>query len=324
MGRSGLQLSAFSFGSWVTFAKQVDLSAAERLMGSAYDAGINFFDNAEGYESGQSEVLMGRALKSLGWGRDTFVLSSKVFWGGSRPNQKGLSRKHIRDACDAALKRLQVDYLDLFFCHRPDIDTPIEETVSAMDILVREGKVLYWGTSQWSGQQITEAVLTARAMGAIPPAMEQPEYNFFARDRMERDLLPAFRLGGLGTTTWSPLASGLLTGKYNHSIPKDSRLNLPGYEWLKAEYESPAGRAKMDHIRRLTEVAAKAGLKLHHMALLWCLSNPHVTSVILGASRLDQLTDNLEALKYQDRLDESCRAAIEEVLDNKPPGPERF
>lgn len=324
MGKSGLQLSALSFGSWVTFAKQADLKAAQGMMAAAYDAGINFFDNAEGYEAGQSEVVMGEALRALGWGRDTYVVSSKVYWGGNRPNQKGLSRKHIRDACHAALKRLQVEYLDLFFCHRPDLDTPIEETVSAMDILVREGKVLYWGTSQWTGQQITEAILTARLMGAAPPAMEQPEYNFFARERMELDFLPAFRLGGIGTTTWSPLASGLLTGKYNQAVPKDSRLNLPGYEWLRAEHESPAGQAKIAKITRLGDLAAKAGMKLHHMALAWCLANPHVTTVILGASRREQILDNLQALDHLGRIDAGLTAAIEEILQNKPPEPQRY
>ena len=233
LGKSGLQVSELSLGSWVTFGKQVDASAATDIMAKAYDSGINFFDNAEGYENGASEIVMGQAIAQLKWSRDSFVVSSKVFYGGDKPNQKGLSRKHIFDACHAALKRLQVDYLDLFFCHRPDVDTPIFETVRAMHDLVSQGKVMYWGTSEWSAQQITEAYAVARADNLIGPTMEQPQYNMFHRDKVEREFLPLYDLMGLGTTIWSPLYSGILTGKYMQGIPSDSRLNLPGYEWLK-------------------------------------------------------------------------------------------
>jgi voltage-dependent potassium channel beta subunit len=252
------------------------------------------------------------------------IVSSKVFWGGSKPTQRGLSRKHIHDACHAALKRLQVDYLDLFFCHRPDLDTPIEETVSAMDVLVRQGKVLYWGTSQWTGQQITEAIVAARSNHMIAPAMEQPEYNVFAREKMENDFLPVFDLAGIGTTIWSPLASGLLTGKYNDGIPADSRFNLPGYEWLKREFESAEGKAKLAKVKELGKLAKEAGLPLNRMALLWCLSNLHVSTVILGASRLSQLQDNLKALDAKARLTSDVKQKIEDILQNKPTGPQRY
>lgn len=324
MGKSGLKVSEFSLGSWVTFNKQVDQADALKLMSTGYDAGINFFDNAEGYEAGKSEALMGEALKKLGWGRDSFIVSSKVYWGGPKPTQRGLSRKHVTDACHAALKRLQVDYLDLFFCHRPDLDTPIEETVRAMHDLITQGKVLYWGTSQWTAQQITEAWAAAKDLKISPPVMEQPEYNLFERFKVESDFLPLYELTGLGTTIWSPLASGILTGKYAKKIPTNSRLNLPGYEWLKAEWQSPAGKAKLAKVEKLSALAAKSGLQLNHMALLWCLSNPHVSTVILGASKLAQLTDNLAALEHRDQFTDELKAKIEIILDNKPEGPKRY
>ncbi len=324
LGKSGLQVSEFSLGSWVTFSKQVHESDALKLMTTAYDAGINFFDNAEGYEAGQSEVLMGNALKKLNWSRDSYIVSSKVFWGGSKPTQRGLSRKHVTDACHAALKRLQVDYLDLFFCHRPDIDTPIEETVRAMHDLISQGKVLYWGTSEWSGQQITEAYAVARELRLTQPTMEQPQYNFFERDKVERDYAPVYNLAGIGTTIWSPLASGVLTGKYNKGIPADSRLNLPGYEWLKAEWESPAGKAKLDKVVKLATLAEATGLPIHHMALLWCLSNAHVSTVILGASKESQLVDNLKALEKRDVMTDDLKAKIEAILQNKPEEPRHY
>jgi voltage-dependent potassium channel beta subunit len=324
LGKSGLQVSEFALGSWVTFSKQVHESEALKLMATAYDAGINFFDNAEGYEAGKSEELMGAALKKLLWGRDTFIVSSKVFWGGAKPTQRGLSRKHVFDACHAALRRLQVDYLDLYFCHRPDVDTPIEETVRAMHDLVQQGKVLYWGTSQWTAQQITEAWAVAKDLKITPPTMEQPEYNFFERHKVEGDFLPLYDLTGLGTTIWSPLASGVLTGKYNKGIPDDSRLNLPGYEWLKKEWQSPQGVAKLGKVEKLAALAAKAGMPIHHMALLWCLSNKQVSTVILGASRVNQLEDNLAALKSREKLTAEIKSEIEDILQNKPEGPRRY
>ncbi|HUH77415.1 MAG TPA: aldo/keto reductase [Devosia sp.] len=324
LGKTGLKVSEVSLGSWVTFSKQVDQSEAMALMSLAYDEGINFFDNAEGYEAGQSEALMGAALHQLGWSRDSYAVSSKVFWGGPKPTQRGLSRKHVTEACHAALKRLQVDYLDLYFCHRPDIETPIEETVWAMHNLVTQGKILYWGTSEWSAQQLTEAWAVAREQRITPPSMEQPQYNLFTRTKIESDYLPLYDLMGLGTTIWSPLASGVLTGKYNDGIPTDSRLNLPGYEWLKKNWESDAGRAKLDKVRQLTALGDEIGLPIHHLALLWCLRNPHVSTVILGASKLAQLEDNLAALESKAKLTPEVIESIETIMGNKPAEPQRF
>lgn len=324
LGKSGLKVSEFSFGSWVTFGKQVDGGDAVSLMAHAYDNGINFFDNAEGYESGNSEIVMGQALSTLGWSRDSFIVSSKVFWGGSKPTQRGLSNKHVTDAAHAALKRLQVDYLDLYFCHRPDIDTPIEETVRAMHNLVTQGKVLYWGTSEWSAQQLTEAYAVARQHGLTPPTMEQPQYNLFERQKVESDYLPLYDLIGLGTTIWSPLASGILTGKYNNGTPNDSRLNLPGYEWLKEKWSSAAGREQLAQVRDLTALAEEIGLSMTHLALLWCLANRNVSTVILGASRLSQLKDNLAALDFKDKLTPEVLTRIDAIVGNKPAGPQRF
>lgn len=324
LGKSGLKVSEFSFGSWVTFGKQVDGNDAKSLMTLAYDAGINFFDNAEGYEAGNSELVMGQALHSLGWSRDSYIVSSKVFWGGEKPTQRGLSAKHVTEAAHAALRRLQVDYLDLYFCHRPDIDTPIEETVRAMHNLITQGKVLYWGTSEWSAQQITEAHMLARAAGLTPPVMEQPQYNLFERQKVEADYAPLYDTLGLGTTIWSPLASGILTGKYNAAIPNDSRMTLPGYEWLRDMLASDAGQQKLSKTRALSDLADKAGLPLAHLALLWCLANPHVSTVILGASRASQLGDNLLALQHKSKLTPEVMAEIETIIANKPAAPQRF
>ncbi len=324
LGKSGLQVSEFSYGSWVTFAKQVDVAPAKAMLSAAYDAGVNFFDNAEGYEAGNSELVMGQAIAELGWSRDSYIVSSKVFWGGAKPTQRGLSAKHVTEGCHAALKRLRVDHLDLYFCHRPDIDTPIEETVRAMDNLIRQGKVIYWGTSEWSGQQITEAHAIARAHNLTPPTMEQPQYNLFERDKVEREYLPVYDSFGLGTTIWSPLASGLLTGKYNNGMPNDSRANLPGYEWLRDIMMGEQGRARIEKIKELVKIADGAGMPIHHMALLWCLANPRVSTVILGASKIEQLHDNLAALKSRDKLTADVMAAIEEVMGNRPSQPQRF
>ncbi|MBN9305426.1 MAG: alcohol dehydrogenase [Devosia sp. 67-54] len=320
LGKSGLKVSEFSFGAWVTFGKQVGEDDATSIMGYAYDHGVNFFDNAEGYEAGNAEIVMGEALKALKWSRDSYMVSSKVFWGGEKPTQKGLSAKHVTDGAHNALKRLGVDYLDLYFCHRPDLDTPIEETVRAMHNLIVQGKVIYWGTSEWTAQQLTEAHLVARRDNLTPPTMEQPEYNMFNRQKVEVDYLPIYQLG-LGTTIWSPLASGLLTGKYNDGIPADSRINLPGYEWLKRNLESPAGKAKIEKVKKLAVLAKDIGLPVHHMALLWCLNNPHVSTVILGASRKSQLEDNLKALDAKSKLTPDVLAKIEEILGNKPDVP---
>ena len=324
LGKSGLKVSSLSFGSWVTFSNQVDDGAAEQLMRVAYDAGVNFFDNAEVYAAGDSERIMGRALQHLGWGRDTYIVSSKVYWGGQLPTQRGLSRKHIHDACHAALDRLQVDYLDLFFCHRPDLETPIEETVRAMNDLIAQGKVLYWGTSEWNAAQLAEAAGVARGLGLIGPSMEQPQYNMFTRDKVEREFLPLYESIGLGTTIWSPLASGVLTGKYADGIPEGSRMTLPQYAFLRERLESAEGRAQVAKAKQLGAVASELGVPLAQLALAWCLLNEHVSTVILGASRVAQLEQNLAALELVPQLTADVQASIEAILDNEPELPTQF
>lgn len=318
LGKSGLKLSLFSFGSWVTFANQVDNQSAINMMSYAYDKGINFFDNAEVYMAGQSEVIMGNALKQLSWTRDSYCLSSKVFWGGDKPTQRGLSRKHVIDACDAALKRLQVDYIDLYFCHRPDPTTPIEETVRAMHTLIQQGKILYWGTSEWSAQQITDAYGIARTLQLTPPTMEQPEYNVFCREKIEKEYVSLYDDLGLGTTIWSPLASGILTGKYLKGIPKNSRLSLENYSWLKDQLETPEGKLQLEKTNLLNNLAKKIGIPLHYLALLWCAKNQNVSTVILGASNLKQLKDNLKILDNPIIFKSDLIDEIESILDNKP------
>lgn len=324
LGKSGLKVSALSLGSWVTFGKQVHMNDAKKLLQSAYDKGVNFFDNAEGYEAGESEKIMGDAISALGLSRDTYAVSSKVFWGGDKPTQMGLSAKHVRDACDAALIRLKVDYLDLFYCHRPDADTPIEETARAMHQLVLQGKVMYWGTSEWSAQQITEAHAIARQEHLTPPTMEQPQYNLLHRDKVEGEYRPLYKNYGMGTTIWSPLASGLLTGKYNEGIPNDSRLALPGYEWLREIWETDDGKQKIEKIRKLAVLAADLGVNLTHLSIAWCLKNPHVSSVILGASKLSQLEDNLQSIDVLPLLTDEVMAKIDSIVDNRPAEIERF
>ena len=321
LGSSGLKLSALSFGSWVTFGRQIDSDLAENCMAAAYDAGVNFFDNAEAYARGESEVIMGQALKKLAWPRDSYVVSSKVFWGSvpnPHPTQQGLSRKHIFDACHQALNRLQLDYLDLYFCHRPDRETPIEETVRTMSDLITQGKVLYWGTSEWSAQEIMEAYGAARQYNLVPPTMEQPQYNMFHRDRFEIEYQRLYKEIGLGTTIWSPLASGLLTGKYNYGIPQDSRANLEGFEWLKKRFTSEEAQGQIAKIQELTRVTDALGTTLPKLALAWCLKNPNVSSVIIGASRLEQVLENLQALELMAKLDPDVMEQIEKILDNKP------
>lgn len=314
LGKSGLKVSALSFGSWVTFSNQVPLKSAQEMMSYAYDNGINFFDNAEVYAQGESEKIMGEALHKSGWNRDTYIVSSKVFWGGQKPTQNGLSRKHVFDACHAALKRLQVEYLDLYFCHRPDPETPIEETVWAMNDLIRQGKILYWGTSQWEAIQLNEAYEIAEKRNLIPPTMEQPEYNMFNRFKVEEEFGSLYTDYGLGTTTWSPLASGLLSGKYKNGIPKDSRANIEGFEWLKERFESPEGKLKIKKAQELEEIANSLGIKLSQMSIAWCLKNPNVSTVILGASRPEQLKENMKALEVLPQLTEPIMKQIEKVL----------
>jgi voltage-dependent potassium channel beta subunit len=300
LGKSGLKLSEFSFGSWVTFNKQVDSRLAEKMFGMCFDAGINFFDNAEGYEAGESEIVMGKALNTLARPRDSYCVSSKVFFGATAsplPTQLGLSRKHVTEACHQAMQRLQVDYLDMYFCHRADPDTPIGETVWAMHNLVTQGKVLYWGTSEWTAEEISEAYEFADKNHLTPPSMEQPQYNLLERKRFEVEYAPLYEKYGMGTTTWSPLASGALTGKYLDGIPKGSRASLKGYEWLKeVMVESDRGQARMKTVAKLLPFAEELGTSLTNLAIAWCLLNKNVSTVILGASGTDQLADNLKAI----------------------------
>ena len=287
----------------------------------AYDEGVNFFDNAEAYASGKSEVVMGAILKKLGWDRTTYIVSSKVFWGGKLPNQMGLSRKHIVEACNAALKRLQVDYLDLFFCHRPDKNTPVEETVRAMSDLVAQGKILYWGTSEWSAQQIMEAYSVARQYNLMPPTMEQPQYNMFHRERVEVEYSRLYTEIGMGTTIWSPLASGLLTGKYNNVVPDDTRINRPGMEWLKESMTGELAKPKIEIAKQLGNLAQEIGTNLPRLALAWCLKNPNVSTVITGASKLEQLVDNIQAIEVVEKITPEIAEKIEAILGNKPKQP---
>jgi voltage-dependent potassium channel beta subunit len=321
LGRSGLKVSRLSFGSWVTFGHQIQDETAEELMKIAYENGVNFFDNAEVYAHGKSEIVMGKILKKMGWGRDTFVVSSKVYWGGERPNQYGLSRKHVFEACHAALKRLQVDYLDLYFCHRPDRETPIEETVIAMNDLIRMGKVLYWGTSEWDAQRITEAFMVARQYNLIPPVMEQPQYNMFHRERFEVEYRQLFKEFGYGATIWSPLASGLLTGKYNNGIPGGTRIDLPDLVWLKEKILGAEGQRNIEKVKKLAVLANDLNMSLPQLGLAWCLKNPNVSTVIMGASKTSQLIENLKALQQSVKLTPEVMEAIEEILQNKPAMP---
>jgi len=315
LGSSGLQVSALSLGAWVTFGKQIGDPTARQLMHAAYDAGVNFFDNAEAYADGQAELVMGRTLRDAGWRRSSYLVSSKVFFGaeGDRPNETGLSRKHVVDACHAALRRLRVDYLDLYFCHRPDPAVPVAETARAMHDLIVQGKVLYWGTSEWSAAQITAAHAACARLGLHPPVMEQPQYNLFHRARVEREYAPLYRRFGMGTTIWSPLASGLLTGKYNRGVPKESRLGFTGLEWLRKAILSGNIDRRLAAVRKLAAVAADLDTTLPRLGLAWCLKNPRVSTVILGASKVAQLTENLGALEVVDRLTPAVLARIDRI-----------
>jgi voltage-dependent potassium channel beta subunit len=308
LGKSGLKISELSFGSWVTFNKQVDSDLAERMFGTCFDAGVNFFDNAEGYEAGESEVVMGKALSALNRPRDSYCVSSKVFFGSNKkpsPTQIGLSKKHVTEACHQALKRLQVDYLDLYFCHRADTDTPIGETVWAMHNLITQGKILYWGTSEWKAEEITEAYEFAEKNHLSPPTMEQPQYNLLDRKRFEIEYKPIFEKYGMGTTTWSPLASGSLTGKYLEGIPEGSRASLEGYEWLKnSMVDSERGKDRMKKVASLVPIANEMGVNLSNLAIAWCLLNENVSTVILGASKIEQLEENLKSTEVLSLFDE--------------------
>ncbi len=319
LGKAGVKVSALSFGSWITFGNQVGDSTADECISYAYDNGINFFDNAEVYANGESEVVMGKLLKSKSWNRDMYLVSSKVFWGGELPTQKGLSRKHVVEACHAALKRLQVEYLDFYFCHRPDKETPMEETVWTMHNLITQGKILYWGTSEWSAQEIQEAFMVARQYNLIPPAMEQPQYNMFVRSKVEVEFDKLFRDYGYGSTIWSPLASGILTGKYNNGTPEDARLNRGELNWLK---DRMLNQANLDKVAKLGEIASALDTSLANLAIAWCLKNPHVSTVLTGATKLDQLKQNLKSLDIVPKLTEDVLESIEIILDNKPAKPQ--
>ena len=321
LGKSGLKVSVLSLGSWVTFGTQVDVTEAAGCMSAAYDAGVNFFDNAETYEKGQSEIIMGKVLEKTGWPRDSYIISSKVYFGAvsdPKPTQRGLSRKHVVEACDAALRRFGLDYLDLYFCHRPDPGVPIEETVWTMHSLIQQGKILYWGTSEWSAQEIMEAYAAARQYNLIPPTMEQPQYSMLCRDRVESEYRRLYAEIGLGTTIFSPLKSGILTGKYNDGVPSDTRLGLPGYAWLRENLLGEQGARDIEKVRKLTAFAKELGMSMAGLAIAWCLKNPNVSSVITGASRVSQVIENMKAVEYSARLDDEVMERIETILDNRP------
>ena len=308
LGKSGLKISCLSFGSWVTFVNQLTESTAMTCMSIAKDYGVNFFDNAEAYANGKSELLMGKILKKLKWSRDSYIISSKAFWGGELPTQKGLSKKHLHDACNMALKRLQVDYLDLYYCHRPDPDTPIEETVYAMNDLITQGKILYWGTSEWSATEIDYAYQVSEKLGLRGPTMEQPQYNLLYRDRFEKEYKPIFKKYGMGSTIWSPLASGVLSGKYMNRMPNKHRFKVKGYEWLQEELLQDHFVPKLNQIKEISE---QLNVTMAQLSIAWCLKNKNVSSVILGASKKAQLKENLESLKVYESLTDE----VTQILD---------
>jgi voltage-dependent potassium channel beta subunit len=323
LGKSGLQVSEMSFGSWITFGTQIGKEVAKNLMVCAYDNGVNFFDNAEVYADGQSELLMGEVLKNLNWSRDSYIISSKAYFGirglkDSKPTQMGNTRKHLTEACHQALGRLQVDYLDLYYCHSPDKNTPMEETVWAMHNLILQGKILYWGTSEWSAQEIMEAHMVARQYNLIPPTMEQPQYNMFVRDKVEVEYSQIYKTVGLGTTIWSPLASGILTGKYNNGVPKDTRLSLEELSWLA---KMNLQESWFDKVKKLGALASDLSMSTTQLAIAWVLKNPDVSTAILGASKLYQLEENLKAGDAKNKLTAEVLQKIEEVLANQPQHP---
>ena len=316
LGKTGLKVSELSYGSWVTFSFQLGLDEATNIMKLAYENGVNFFDNAEAYASGESEIIMGEAIKNLGWSRDSFIVSSKVFWGGEKPTQRGLSHKHIIDACHAALGRLQLDYLDLYFCHRPDPETPIEETVRAMHTLIMQGKICYWGTSEWSAKEIKEAYKISKEYYLTPPSMEQPQYNMFEREKMEKEYTEIFQTEKMGTTIWSPLASGLLTGKYMKGMPINTRTSLKNYKFIKDSFESEEYKMRHEKVRQLDQLSNDLNIPLVNLALGWCLKNDNVSTVILGASKAEQLNQNLKTLDYMDLINDDAMEKIEKILQN--------
>ncbi|HEY9089675.1 MAG TPA: aldo/keto reductase [Anaerolineaceae bacterium] len=315
LGKAGLKVSELSLGAWVTYGGQVGEEIAEQCMIAAYDAGVNFFDNAEAYAHGNAEIVMGNVLKRTGWRRESYIVSTKIFWGGKGPNDTGLSYKHVVEGVNNALRRLQLEYVDMVFCHRPDPNTPIEETVRAMDLIIRQGKAFYWGTSEWSAADIMRADGIARQYNLTPPSMEQPQYNMLHRERFEVEYAPLYRDLGYGTTIWSPLASGLLTGKYNNGIPADSRAALKGYEWLRDNMITPE---RIAIVKNLQPIADDLGTTLTKLALAWCLKNPNVSTVITGASRVEQVHQNMAALEVVKDLTPDVMQRIDAVLGNRP------
>lgn len=317
LGRTGIRVSELSFGAWVTFGQQIGQEVAADLMKTAYDSGVNFFDNAESYAHGNAETMMGSVLKQMGWRRNSYLVSTKFFWGLNRGvNQENtLNRKYLLNAIDGSLQRLQLDHVDLVFCHRPDPETPIEETVWAMHNIIEAGKALYWGTSEWSAYEIGQARYIAERHHLHKPELEQPQYNLFAREVFEKEYARMFRETGYGTVIWSPLASGLLSGKYNQGIPADSRAALRGYESLREGTITPA---RVEKVKQLSALANELGCTTAQLAIAWCLKNPNVSSVILGASRVSQLTENLDAVAIVPKLTDEVIARIEEIMDNQP------
>ncbi|KAG0200899.1 hypothetical protein BGX28_006174 [Mortierella sp. GBA30] len=321
LGKSGLMVSCLSLGGWVTYGGQVGPEVAQQCMKTAFDLGINFFDTAEVYSGGQCEIDMGVAIRKFGWKRSDLVISTKLFWGGKGPNDRGLSRKHIIEGTDASLKRLQLDYVDLLYAHRPDPDTPMEEIVRAFNHVINQGKAFYWGTSEWSAQQITEAHAVAQRLNLIAPLMEQPQYNMFHRDRVEKEYQPLFKNFGMGSTIWSPLASGLLSGKYNEGIPTDSRLALKDnavMKRLRDALDTEDGRVKISKVIKLQTIAQELNCTTSQLALAWCLKNPNVSSVITGASKPSQIEENVQSLRVVPLLTEEIMQRIEDILLNKP------
>ncbi len=314
LGKAGIRVSELSLGAWITYGGQVGEEAAEACMRAAYEAGVNFFDNAEAYAGGSAETVMGNVLKRTGWPRESYLVSTKIFWGGKGPNDTGLNYKHIVEGVNRSLRRLQLDYVDFLFCHRPDPNTPIEETVRALDLVVRQGKAFYWGTSEWSASEIMRADGLARQYQLRPPSMEQPQYNMLVRNRVELEYQPLYRDLGLGTTIWSPLASGILTGKYNDGIPQGTRMSAPGMEWLREQVTQD----KIETVRRLQPVADELGCSMAQLGLAWCLKNPNVSTVITGASRPEQVTENMKSLDVVPRLTPEVMQRIDQILGNRP------
>lgn len=319
LGRSGLPLSALSLGAWLTFGAQISRSTARDLVAAAWDHGVNFFDNAETYANGAAEAVMGDVIADLRLPRDGYCVSSKVFFGSAAdplPTQRGLSRKHVTDGCHAALRRLRVDYLDLYYCHRPDPETPVAETVQAMDTLIRQGKVLYWGTSEWPAELIREAHEVASAAGLHAPSMEQPKYNLLHRERVEVEYAPLYAQFGMGITTFSPLASGLLTGKYSHGVNEQMRLGREGLAWLQRSVIGESGERRLERSTRFADIARQVDHAPATLAIAWCLRNPNVSSVILGATRVEQLLENLRAVQIAGQLSGEDWSRIEAAVAN--------